>query len=135
MDSKYNDEYKLYVARIIRFFHQLDKAELESQSKLVCPRKILKMDFEPYYEDDAVLKFPKELEFIPRMMSEENNKNYRELIDPKLDINCFHDENLGKDFWINSLVFFYSYKEAALSFEVTGIAWLIKSYPSNPTWK
>lgn len=98
MDSKYNDEYKLYVARIIRFFHQLDKAELESQSKLVCPRKILKMDFEPYYEDDAVLKFPKELEFIPRMMSEENNKNYRELIDPKLDINCFHDENLGKDF-------------------------------------
>lgn len=85
LETKYTEEYKNILTKLIRHCNRKNEAEVSQQMKLECPENILTLDV------FKILK--KGGNIAPVMMSEINNKIYRELVDDKFGTN-YHDFNL-----------------------------------------
>lgn len=72
----------------------MDANEVECQAKLNCATEILNMNVLRYYEDDFVLRRPSEGNLQGKLMTPMENNEYRELVDPALSTDYFHDHKV-----------------------------------------
>lgn len=84
MATKYTKEHLTMLKKLVGHCTRKSDAEISDQSKLTCPTEILEFN---------VLKKLSKYDFAAELMSEEDNAEYRELVDQP-DDQSYHDFNL-----------------------------------------
>lgn len=85
METKYTTNYLTIFQKLVAHCLLKNEKDILEQSLLSCPKEILEFD---------VCRKITNYEIIPRLMTEEDNKSLRYLVDKNLDEDSFHDHRI-----------------------------------------